>query len=177
MHLRPLASLTLSFQFVFAIRDHTDPTEDTTDLFTLDSSLMDDMPIEDSDLFEPSFSQVPDQFLTSSAELTAANGESCIVGKKRDGASCSVPLTLEIPNVLDVFGIEDGSDDTGPDAHSDANAWDWKNIVNPCLLEAPYIIHLCCHGPLGAPYGNGWTFLDKCFPGAYLSLYYSAYVV
>lgn len=167
----------LSFQLVFSIPDHTDPTEDTTDLFTLDNSLLDDMPIEDSDLFELSFSQDSDQFLMSSPELTAADGGSCTVGKKRDGASCSVPLTLEIPNVLDVFGIGDGSDDTGPDSRSDANTWDWSNIVNPCRLEAPYIIHLCCHGPLGPRYGLGWTGLDKCVPGAYALLHILAFVV
>lgn len=173
MRLHPWASLIfLSFQLVFSISDNTNPTEDTMDLFTLDNIVMDNIPIEDnSDLFEPTVSQLPDQYLTSSAELTAAGGESCHMGKKRDGSSCAAPFTLETPSLLDVFKIGDESGKTGSDSSSDANTWDWNNVIDPCLLEAPYIIHLCCHGKLGPRYGAGWAFIDKCVTGEYLPIH------
>ena len=179
------------FQPVLSTPDDTiDPTqEDTTDLFTSANSVLNNNlpPTEEntSDFsFEPTFSspQLPDQYLTtssSSGEAAAGGDESLfchIMGKKRkrkrkrDGASCAAvaPFTLETPNLLDVFKIGDGDDsgdNAGSDSNSDANTWDWNTITNPCLLEAPYIFHVCCHGKLGARYGLGWAFIDKCVPG------------
>lgn len=182
MHLHLWANLVFfsSSQLVFSIlEDNTDLTDGSTNFFTLDSSsivMNDDMPIieEDLDLSEFGFSQqAPDQFFTlpSSAEeqLTTAAGESCPVGKKRDGSSCAAPLTLEVPSVLDVFGIGDGIDKSGLDSSSDTdvNTWGWNNVVDPCVPRTPYTIHLCCNGQLGPLSRFGEAFLNQCVTGAY----------
>lgn len=169
-----LGTLILPSQLVLSTPENPDPTKDTIDLFSLDSSsIIDDTPTDGLDLYELSSYQNPDQLLTPSTELLiAADSESCHASKKeRDGESCAVPITVEIPSLLNnVFGIGGGGDETEPNSDADANAWDWSRVVDPCVLRTPYIIHLCCHGPLGVPYGFGWTFLDKCVVGTCISL-------
>lgn len=169
MRLLSFACSILSTELIFSTAQPADPTDDTMNLFTLDSGVVDGMPMEDSDLSKLSFYQVQDQSLTSSAELTASDSESCPAGKKRDGKICTPPINLEIPSLLNVIGIGDGSDETRSKANSDATPWDWNNVVDPCALKSPYITHLCCHGPLGTPYGLGWNFLDQCVIGKYSS--------
>lgn len=159
----------LSCQLVFSAPDNTDPIEDTTDLFTMDSSFMDQMPIDNSDLSLPTFFQDSDQFHASFADLTAAEGKSCPVGKKRDGPSCGATPTLETPSLLDIFGIGDGSDKTGSDSIPDADIWD-RNNFDPCTSKAPYIHHLCCYGSLGPPFGLYYQYIDACIPGASSSI-------
>lgn len=147
-----------------------DPTDHTTELITLDD-FADSMPIEDSNLSDLSyFSNDQDQFFTSSDELTASTSESCPVSKKRNEKSCAAPITApNFPNLLNVFGIRDGSEEEDSSLNPDTTSWNWDNVYDPCLERIPYVFHLCCHGPRGVPYGAGWTFIDKCVYGMYTS--------
>lgn len=164
----PLAGLILSSQLVVSTLQEIDPIMDMTNLLTSDgSSIMDDILMEDSDLSQPSFNQVPDEFLTSFTDLTAAESESCPMGKKRDGKSCAAPITIEIPNLLNVFGTGGGSDQTDPSSDSDIDIWKLNHLIDPCELRVPYTIHVCCYGELGRPYGVGWESIDKCELGTY----------
>lgn len=143
------------FNFVDAIRYlEPDPQDDsfsssiedtTTKLFASTPLIADDHGNDMND------------FLLSSSTFDA----SCPAEKKkRDTGVCSSPAelpSLEIPNVLDSPGWQEGSP-TLVDPFEGMGE-------DPCILRAGYPMHVCCRGPLGQLMAGEYLTIENCYLG------------
>lgn len=102
--------------------------------------------------------------LSSQTEPFALSAElgSCPAGgiERLDEATPLPPVNLELPDLLDVFGIG-GEDEQSPDAINKGSFWDDENI-NPCRGRDPYRLHVCCEGELGTFDGAQMVSIDDC---------------
>lgn len=83
------------------------------------------------------------EFFISSTELDFCPGGGT---KLPGGATPSPPANLELPDLLNVFGIG-GEDEQSPDA-VEKMTWEGEDL-NSCRGRNPYRLHVCCSGELG----------------------------
>lgn len=154
--------LLIMIKFIFAVPTTRDQTKlSPREIFDPPPPFMSEDDSESPDTVY--FSSTQDACLSSQTELFISSTQLglCPGGgtKLPDEAAPLPPATLDLPDLLDVFGIE-GEDEQSPDA---ANQMSWEDEdLNPCRGRNPYRLHVCCEGELGIFDGGQLYSIEDC---------------
>lgn len=150
MHLFPPVCLILFTNPILSVPLTTmdSPEFLLPETFSLVTPFIDDVDEANLRALDFSFAGTPDASLSTPMELLTLSpelGGSC--PKRPEEAP--PPLKLEIPDLLNVFRIK-GNDNDNDKSLNAENSVNWDDEINdPCVVRAPYRLHVCCEGELG----------------------------